>query len=260
MSESIPEFDPYAALGVPRDAQPAVVAAAHRALIRHVHPDRSRDPDSSERSKRLNVARDWLLDPARRARYDAAHPIAPSRPRARSTIPRASRERSWWRSPDRAELEVFVARCRFLTRAEMSRLVAEDRATRVSVEAAVGAAMSMATTLGRQAVAVASARLAFAHATDTRPRAHPRLAEILRYTALGFAVSDRARQEAAVLLRPWRDAIDRPDARAAARRVRLARARQLIRRVLFTTVVVVVSGLTVVGLLVALGVVLGWVP
>jgi hypothetical protein len=52
-------------------ASPETIEAAHRSLVRRYHPDVSAgDPAATARAKRLNVARDWLLDPRRRAEYD----------------------------------------------------------------------------------------------------------------------------------------------------------------------------------------------
>jgi len=62
-----PGFDPFEVLGVARGADAVVVQLAYRARIRAVHPDRVGDAGLEE-AKRLNVARDWLLDPDLRAR------------------------------------------------------------------------------------------------------------------------------------------------------------------------------------------------
>ncbi len=61
-----PAFDPFAVLGVDRDADEVVIQLAYRARIREAHPDVA-GAVGLELSKRLNVARDWLLDPERRA-------------------------------------------------------------------------------------------------------------------------------------------------------------------------------------------------
>ena len=61
-----PGFDPYVVLGVAFDADPVVIQLAYRARIRETHPDVA-GTAGLEQAKRLNVARDWLLDPARRA-------------------------------------------------------------------------------------------------------------------------------------------------------------------------------------------------
>ena len=75
-----PGFDPYALLGVRVDADEFVIQLAYRARIRGAHPDVA-GPAGLEHAKQLNIARDWLLDPERRAqlpRSRAAEPAAPS--------------------------------------------------------------------------------------------------------------------------------------------------------------------------------------
>lgn len=66
---TLPSDDLYARLGVPRDASPEAIELAWRALLRRHHPDVA-GPDGLERSKRINVAHDWLSDPDLRRRYD----------------------------------------------------------------------------------------------------------------------------------------------------------------------------------------------
>ena len=61
-----PGFDPYEVLGVGLDADEIVIQLAYRARIRAAHPDKA-GPAGLEQAKRINVARDWLLDPERRA-------------------------------------------------------------------------------------------------------------------------------------------------------------------------------------------------
>lgn len=68
MGEVVPDFDLYGVLQVTPEADTSVIVAAHRALIARHHPDMG---DQSDKATRLNTARDWLTDPARRARYDA---------------------------------------------------------------------------------------------------------------------------------------------------------------------------------------------
>lgn len=60
--------DPYEILGVSRDAGREDVIRAHRRLVRLLHPDLP--GGSEERTKRLHLARDILLDPIARAEYD----------------------------------------------------------------------------------------------------------------------------------------------------------------------------------------------
>lgn len=61
-----PALDPYEVLGVGLDADAIVIQLAYRARIREVHPDRAGSA-GLEAAKRLNMARDWLLDPVLRA-------------------------------------------------------------------------------------------------------------------------------------------------------------------------------------------------
>lgn len=61
-----PGFDPYQILGVGVDADALVIQLAYKARIRAVHPDIA-GAGGLDQTKRLNTARDWLLDPKRRA-------------------------------------------------------------------------------------------------------------------------------------------------------------------------------------------------
>jgi len=65
----LPDDDLYRRLGVPVDAGVEAIEVAWRALLRRHHPDVA-GPDGTELAKRINVAHDWLSDPALRARYD----------------------------------------------------------------------------------------------------------------------------------------------------------------------------------------------
>lgn len=60
----------YQTLGVSPDAEPEVIQAAYRALMRKYHPDSGQSP-SVERAQAINTAYDVVSDPARRAEYDA---------------------------------------------------------------------------------------------------------------------------------------------------------------------------------------------
>ncbi len=65
--------DLYALLGVDRRASSAEIKRAYRRLAVELHPDRHPDdPEAEARFRRINVAYDTLVDPERRARYDAA--------------------------------------------------------------------------------------------------------------------------------------------------------------------------------------------
>jgi hypothetical protein len=68
----VPDDDLYARLEVAVDASPEAIELAWRALLKQHHPDVAGDgTDALDRAKRINVAHDWLSDPALRARYDA---------------------------------------------------------------------------------------------------------------------------------------------------------------------------------------------
>ncbi len=69
--DPIPHLDLYAELEVDPDASLESIEAAYRARMKRSHPDLA-GPAGLERSKRLNLARGWLTDPGRRARYDAS--------------------------------------------------------------------------------------------------------------------------------------------------------------------------------------------
>ncbi|HEX8035939.1 MAG TPA: J domain-containing protein, partial [Ktedonobacterales bacterium] len=67
------EFDYYAFLEVPPDADEATIRMAYRTLARRYHPDIAGD-GSLERMQQLNVAYYTLSDPDRRRIYDAQRP------------------------------------------------------------------------------------------------------------------------------------------------------------------------------------------
>lgn len=66
---TLPADDLYLSLEIAVDASPEVVEVAWRSLLRQHHPDIA-GLSGLERSKRINVAHDWLSDPILRARYD----------------------------------------------------------------------------------------------------------------------------------------------------------------------------------------------
>jgi curved DNA-binding protein CbpA len=102
-----PPLDPYAVLGVPRDASPLQVARAHRRLAKRYHPDLGAEGDA-DRMRRVNEAWALLSAPARRREFDHAHPAAgpapaghwAGRPRATQPAATATTTRSWasWRA------------------------------------------------------------------------------------------------------------------------------------------------------------------
>jgi hypothetical protein len=253
MTEPLPDFDLYKTLGVPRGTPPNAVVAAYRGLIRRAHPDVSSDPGSAERSKRLNIARDWLTDPGRRARYDAAHP-APASARGLDRAAPSRRqpgadEVSAWR----ADLDVFVARCESLGPFETSRLLAQASAAARAQEVAPRAER-LAARRGR------AARIMAASAAAEIALGHPRLAEVLRETALGLAVADLAPLDAEALLTAWRKAILEPELRDRERRQRRARIGRAVRHVLAIGAILLAAGVMVAGLIVGVAIVaFGWV-
>ncbi|MFN8630309.1 MAG: restriction endonuclease [Chloroflexota bacterium] len=70
MAAEFPDFDLYAELEVSERASVETIQAAYRSLQLRHHPDRVGDA-GGDRAVRLNIARDWLTDPRRRASYDA---------------------------------------------------------------------------------------------------------------------------------------------------------------------------------------------
>ena len=84
--------DPYATLGLPRDATERQVRAAYRRLAMRYHPDRHPDEQTSERMRGVNEAWHILSSPVRRRRYDAGtrHWVA----QAWATQDRATQDRA----------------------------------------------------------------------------------------------------------------------------------------------------------------------
>ena len=65
------EKDYYAALGVPKNADPDAIKKAYRKLAVEFHPDKNKgDAAAEERFKEISEAHSVLSDPARRAEYD----------------------------------------------------------------------------------------------------------------------------------------------------------------------------------------------
>jgi molecular chaperone DnaJ len=64
--------DPYATLGVSRDASPEEIKQAFRRLAREHHPDRNpNDPRAQQRFQEINAAYQLLSDPVKRRRFDS---------------------------------------------------------------------------------------------------------------------------------------------------------------------------------------------
>lgn len=63
--------DPYATLGVSRDASEKDIKSAYRKLAKELHPDRNKDnPKAAEKFSDVTKAYDLLSDSDKRARYD----------------------------------------------------------------------------------------------------------------------------------------------------------------------------------------------
>ncbi len=102
-----PRHDPYAVLGVPREATPLQVARAHRRLAKRYHPDLHPGEDVTERMRHVNEAWHLLSNPARRTAYDLEHPAGSlgshghweARPRP-APLDEATTTRAWasWRA------------------------------------------------------------------------------------------------------------------------------------------------------------------
>jgi curved DNA-binding protein CbpA len=93
--------NPYAVLGVPPTASATQVREAYRRLAKRYHPDLRRDPESTERMQRINLAWEMLSSPAARVRNDADRPEPAATAyshwggSSRSAQPRYSARQSW---------------------------------------------------------------------------------------------------------------------------------------------------------------------
>ena len=129
---ALPVDDLYARLEIGVDASPEVIELAWRSLLRLHHPDVA-GPGGLERSKRINVAHDWLSDPDLRARYDHERGL---RTTIRDTGGRDPRQRTratprpvWPRPIDPAEtLARFLERVGTLDPDEIDRLACAEPA------------------------------------------------------------------------------------------------------------------------------------
>jgi hypothetical protein len=109
MSPSAP--DPYAVLGIPRDASGQQVQRAYRRLAKRYHPDLNPGAGTSQQMRRINRAWETLSSPASRAQYDAGS--ARSKPAgfdhwsgpARHPGPRGQAWNTAWGSPSTARTD-----------------------------------------------------------------------------------------------------------------------------------------------------------
>lgn len=74
--------DPYAALGVGKNATEDEIRKAYRRIARTDHPDLNPDPKAAERFKAASAAYDLLRDSEKRARFDAGEIDASGQERA----------------------------------------------------------------------------------------------------------------------------------------------------------------------------------
>ena len=101
-------IDPYAVLGVARNATPLQVARAHRHLAKAHHPDLHEGAaEAAERMRNINEAWSILSNPTRRADYDSSHPSsgtpssghwAASRSPIQPASPSSTRTWATWRA------------------------------------------------------------------------------------------------------------------------------------------------------------------
>ena len=131
---TLPSDDLYARLELPSNATPEAIEIAWRALLRQHHPDVA-GPEGLERAKRINVAHDWLSDPALRDRYDRERGVATRRGQARRWTGSdargsgARRARSHQPPPRVVDtVERFLEHVSNLTRDELDRLALADPA------------------------------------------------------------------------------------------------------------------------------------
>jgi hypothetical protein len=106
MSPTAP--DPYAVLGIPRDASGQQVQRAYRRLAKRYHPDLNPGARTNQEMRRINRAWETLSSPASRAQYDAES--AQSKPAgfdhwsgpARHAGPRGQAWNTAWEAPSTA--------------------------------------------------------------------------------------------------------------------------------------------------------------
>jgi curved DNA-binding protein CbpA len=222
VTTSIPGFDLYATLSVTPDAPVEVIAAAHRALIRMVHPDLHADAAAAETATRLNVARDWLTDPARRTLYDRSRrPEDPANVDARSAaVPRPPLDREL--AARVAALDGFVRECARLSAADLTGIargcrqaMARDRGLAATAERLVRAARLA----GREGMALRAAEDARWRLEVWHGNLDASLLTLLHWTAYAHAAADVAPGDAELVLAHWQGSARRRarDARRTAR-------------------------------------------
>jgi hypothetical protein len=215
----LPRDDLYARLELPIDCSPEAIEIAWRALLKRHHPDVA-GADADDVAKRINVAHDWLSDPALRERYDRER-HAGRRRSGRPTDLRGRAGRSVRAAPMRPRppadpeeaLARHLARIGRLTRDELDRLalaesppiafvatiarfLSQDRLAAIeAVERRVVTALPSAS---RWDAPTRDAIVAFAHELILGPFLDEHLSEPFR---------ERVRER---LARGWEAAVDQP--------------------------------------------------
>lgn len=88
----IPDYDLYAVLGVPMNADKATIRRAYSRLIRQLHPDLHPEHERAglhDRTAKVTTAWEYLADPIKRQTYDASRPAASSPPPPRPPRPKS---------------------------------------------------------------------------------------------------------------------------------------------------------------------------
>ncbi len=217
----LPADDLYARLELPFDASPEAVEIAWRALLKQHHPDVA-GSHADDLAKRINVAHDWLSDPALRARYDderhpgrrrglgsagaargsatsrrrAARPPAPRRPLEPAEAVERHLARVRRLSPDELDRLSLAESPPIAFVASISRFLSADQAAAVEgLERRVQDALPPA---GRWDAPTRDAVLGYAHELLLGPFLDAHLSEPFR---------ERVRER---LARGWESAIDQP--------------------------------------------------
>jgi len=215
----LPRDDLYARLELPVDCSPEAIEIAWRALLKRHHPDIA-GADADDVAKRINVAHDWLSDPALRERYDLER-HAGRRRTSRPTDLRGRAGRSVrsvpmrpMRPADPAEaLARHITRIGRLTRDELDRLalaesppiafvatiarfLSPDRLA--AVEAVERRVLTALPSASRWDAATRDAIVAYAHEIILGPFLDEHLSEPFR---------ERVRER---LARGWEAAVDQP--------------------------------------------------